>query len=27
VDLRCLLFHGCYWAPVVSPLCHGYVAK
>jgi hypothetical protein len=25
--LRCLLFHGCCWAPVVSPLCHGYVAK
>jgi hypothetical protein len=27
LDLRYLLFHGCCWAPVVSPLCHGYVAK
>ena len=27
LDLRCLLFHGCCWALVVSPLCHGYVAK
>jgi hypothetical protein len=27
LDLRYLLFHGCCWAPVVSPLCHGYVAR